>query len=80
MTKRKWFGIAILCGALLLPGGAFAGDSSDLESALSHLQSARNALERGQDKGPRKDALKSIEDAIDSVRKAMKKEGKKNKN
>lgn len=77
MTKRKWFGIAILCGALLLPGGAFARDTSDLESALDHLQSARNALERGKNKGPRKDALASIGDAIESVRKALKKEGKK---
>ena len=77
MTRKRWFAIVILCGALLLPGGAFAGDTSDLESALDHLQSARNALERGKDKGPRKEALKSIEDAIDSVRKAMKKEGKK---
>jgi hypothetical protein len=77
MTKKKWLGIAILCGVLLLPGGALAGDTADLESALDHLQSARNALERGKDKGPRKEALKSIEDAIDSVRKAIQKEGKK---
>jgi hypothetical protein len=76
MTK-KWLGIAILCGVLLLPGGVLASDTSDLEGALDHLQSARNLLERGKDKGPRKEALKSIEDAIDSVRKAIKKEGKK---
>jgi hypothetical protein len=80
VTKKKWIGIAVLCGALLLPGSAFAGDVSDLESALDHLQSARNVLERGKNKGPRKDALESIDDAIDSVRKALKKEKKKKKN
>ena len=76
----RWIGAVTLCGALLLPAGVLAADESSLERALDHLQSARAELERGgKDKGHRKDALVSVNEAIEHVRKAIQKEGKKKK-
>jgi hypothetical protein len=80
LGSSRWIGIAALCGALLLSSHVLAADSSGLERALDHLQSARAELERGgKDKGHRKDALVSVNEAIEHVRKAIQKEGKKKK-
>ena len=74
----RWIRAVTLCGALLLPAAGLAADTSSLEKALDHLQSARTELERGgKDKGHRKDALVSVNEAIEHVRKAIQKEGKK---
>jgi septal ring factor EnvC (AmiA/AmiB activator) len=71
-------GIPLLCAAMLLPGAAWTADSASLERALSHLQAARNELERsGKEKGKVKDALAATNEAIDQVRKAIQKSGKK---
>jgi hypothetical protein len=72
---------AVLAGAVLVAGGALAASTS-LERALSHLQQARNELEAdaGKDKGGfRKDAIDQVSVAIDTVRKGIEKEQKKDK-
>ncbi|MEN8158648.1 MAG: hypothetical protein ABFS41_01105 [Myxococcota bacterium] len=75
-TTKPWL-VPFLCVALLLPAAALA-DSANLESALGHLQSARNALERGERKGShRKEALQSVDQAITAVRKGIEQERRK---
>jgi hypothetical protein len=78
VSKTKpWLAIPFLCLALLLPAAALA-DTAGLESALDHLQSARNALERGERKGAhRKEALQSVDQAISAVRKGIEQERRK---
>jgi hypothetical protein len=80
LAATRWIGSAALCGMLLLSSGALAADNSSLERALDHLQSARAELERGgKDKGHRRDALVSVNEAIEHVRKAIQKESQKKK-
>ena len=76
----RWIGSAALCSALLLSTNALAADTTSLQSALDHLQAARNDLERdsnAKNKDLRKEAMGHVNQAIDSVRKIIQKEGKK---
>lgn len=75
--KKTWLWIPLLSAALMFATAATA-DSSDLDSALGHLQSARNALERGARKGAhRKPALQAVNQAIAEVRKGLEDERRK---
>jgi hypothetical protein len=71
----KWIGIVTLAGACFLGVSAWA-DASSLQSALQHLQAARNDLEAsGKGKGGvNKEALDLVGQAIEKVRKSIEKE------
>ena len=76
----KLIPVAALAGACFVAGAVLA-ESSSLERALSHLQSARNELESGgKDKGGyRKEALDLVSQAIEKVRRGIEQEQKKKK-
>jgi chromosome segregation ATPase len=69
MTKA--ISAAALAGACFL-GGAALAQSSNLQRALDHLQAARNDLEQNSRKDQHsKQALTSVEQAIEHVRKGL---------
>ncbi len=75
--KRNMLVLSLL-GAGLAAGPALA-DASNLQSALAHLQAARNDLEQGgkSKDSHQKDALQLVGQAIEQVRKGIDQEQKK---
>jgi hypothetical protein len=68
---RKSISAAVLVAACFAGSAAFA-QSANLQRALDHLQSARNALEDNSRKDQHsKQALDSVEQAIEHVRKGL---------
>ena len=79
MERIHVFAAAALAAACLVAGAAFA-QSANLERALDHLQAARTALESNSRKDQNsKQALQSVDQAIDHTRKGLDEARKKEK-